>query len=87
MQHMDVEEAFEVERILNVRQGRRCTEYFVQWKGYSLDECSWEEDWRLESCHDAIEELLLRIADYQAKLEIKKEVKEEQREIIDLTTE
>jgi hypothetical protein len=84
----DVEELFEVERILAVRQGRRSTEYLVQWKNYSLDESSWEEEWRLQDSIPAVEEFLHRVAAFHIKLEDEPSVKQEvklEHEVIDLT--
>lgn len=49
----DVEEVFEVKRILDARYVTvDRIEYFVEWLGFH--ECTWEEAWRLEDCKEAI---------------------------------
>lgn len=73
----DVEEVFEVERILWARVGEHDAEYLVKWVGYA--EPTWEEAWRLDGCKESIaayeqslveEEALLREAHLLAEREV-----------------
>jgi hypothetical protein len=55
---VDGEWEYEVEKILNertVRRGRRnVTEFFVQWKGYSVEHNTWEPEENLLKAREAI---------------------------------
>lgn len=50
----DIEE-YEVEKILDRRVVRGVVEYYLKWKGFGLDECTWEARANL-SCQDLIEQ-------------------------------
>ena len=54
-QHMDEDNEYEVEKILDHRKKGRQTEYQVKWKGYSDKDNTWEPQ---ENCHslDLMEE-------------------------------
>jgi hypothetical protein len=47
---------YEVEKILERRQRGRTEEFKVKWKGYGLDECTWEPEANLSSCRELLEE-------------------------------
>ena len=49
---------FEVDRILDSRQHHKRTEYLVLWKGYSLDQATWEPLTHLAHASKAIETFL-----------------------------
>jgi len=48
------EQEYEVEEILDVRQTSKGQEYLVSWKGYSMEENSWEPEGNLQNCQQAI---------------------------------
>jgi len=63
----DLEPRYEIEKILNHREGHNGeTEYFIKWKGYRDDQSTWEPKshidddecirryWRMEALHDAV---------------------------------
>jgi hypothetical protein len=54
---VDTEE-YEVEKILDQRQGQQETEYFVKWKGYPHEENTWEPRSNLGSCQQALQQFL-----------------------------
>ncbi len=49
------EEEWEVEKVLNSKIERGKMKFLVKWKGYSLEENSWEPESNLENAKDAIE--------------------------------
>lgn len=51
------EEEFEVESILKKKVNRRTKEvtYLVKWKGYELNECTWEPAINLNKCQESID--------------------------------
>jgi hypothetical protein len=52
----EYEEEYEVEDVLNLRLNRGKREYLIKWKGYPLNESTWEPMGNLEHCHDKIRE-------------------------------
>jgi len=52
---VDDNEEYEVEEILDKRSHYGKTQYLIKWKGYSLDEASWEPEENL-NCPDILEE-------------------------------
>jgi hypothetical protein len=48
------EEQYEVERIENVRRRGRGLQFLVKWKGYPIDENTWEPSSSLTNCPDAL---------------------------------
>lgn len=66
----DVEEVFEVEKILNHRIRNGQAEYYVRWVGYSWDESSWEPARNLSGAAEAIKEFHSRMEQIHIKQEI-----------------
>jgi hypothetical protein len=54
VQATDAEPEWEVEAVLNKRTRGRRTSYLVKWKGYPLEEASWEPADHLANAHKAI---------------------------------
>lgn len=52
---VDEEEAYEVEKILDERSRKGCTEYLIQWKGFGPENNTWEPEDNL-SCDEIIED-------------------------------
>jgi hypothetical protein len=50
------EPEWEVDRILKHRRGRGGTEYHVLWRGYGIDEASWQTEEDLEHAQEALED-------------------------------
>jgi len=61
------EEEFEVEKILNKRMIRGKEKFLVRWKGYTVEENTWENRENLENAKELVEEF---------KREYREEVKE-----------
>ncbi|OHT07163.1 hypothetical protein TRFO_01290 [Tritrichomonas foetus] len=54
------EEIFEVEAILGHRKQKDKIFYKIKWKGYSLKDCTWEEEKNL-SCPDILNEYIMKL--------------------------
>jgi hypothetical protein len=52
------EEEYEVERIINSRKVGRKVEFRVRWKGYRLEEDTWEPRENLSNAQDALRDFL-----------------------------
>jgi len=50
------EEEFEVEKILNKRTVREKEKFLVRWKGYTVEENTWENRENLENMKELVEE-------------------------------
>jgi len=50
------EEEFEVEKILNKKIVRRKEKFLVRWKGYTVEEDTWESRENLENTKELVEE-------------------------------
>jgi Chromo (CHRromatin Organisation MOdifier) domain len=61
------EEECEVEIILDQRVRNGITEYLIQWKGYALDDNSWEPTKNL-SCPDKVKEFKERKKQHTAEI-------------------
>lgn len=72
----DVEEVthFEVKRIVTHRVGSDgAQEYFVEWSGYSWDECTWEPASSFESCPEVLRQYHTQLAEDYAAAVLKSE--------------
>ena len=72
---MEVEgvEEWEVEKILNKKKIRGVEKYLVQWKGFTAEGDTWERRENLKNAEEAL-------ADFEGKMEIRKQEKIEKAE-------
>ena len=56
-------QVYEVENVIDKRQKGRRVEYLVKWKGYSLEECTWEPLKNLQNCPELIQAFLTKQKD------------------------
>jgi len=70
---MEVEgvEEWEVEKILNKKKTRGVEKYLVRWKGFTAEEDTWEKRENLKNAEEAL-------ADFEGKMEIRKQEKIEE---------
>ncbi|ODM88702.1 Chromobox protein 5 [Orchesella cincta] len=60
------EEEYEVEKLLKVRSGKKGREFLVKWKGYGLNDASWEPEAHL-SCKDLIKAFKEKEEEYEVE--------------------
>ena len=70
------EQLYEVEKILDRKKIKGKYKYLIKWKGYSMDECTWEPLSSLENIKDYVEQFDAAIEN-DKYIHLEEEIKEE----------